>query len=76
MEVVSLTARPPFTTPERFLVLISVTGRVDPRAVGRLDGLSQLKNPMISFGIEPATLQLVPQCLNQLRYHVLSIKVR
>jgi hypothetical protein len=38
-------------TPGRFLVLISVRGRVDPRAVVRLEGLGQLKNPVISSGI-------------------------
>jgi hypothetical protein len=32
----------------RFLVLISVRGRVDPRATVRLEGLGQLKNPMTS----------------------------
>jgi hypothetical protein len=36
----------------------------------RLKGLSQLKNPMTSSGIEPATLRLVALCLNQLRYRV------
>jgi hypothetical protein len=36
----------------------------------RLEGLGQLKNPMISWRIEPAKLQLVAQCLNQLRYSV------
>jgi hypothetical protein len=44
--------------PGRFLVLISVRSRVDPRATVRLEGLRQLKNPMTS-GIEPATFQLV-----------------
>jgi hypothetical protein len=38
----------------------------------RLEGLGQLKNPMTSSGIEPATFQLVTQCLNQLRYRVPS----
>jgi hypothetical protein len=37
----------------------------------RLEGFGQLKNPMISPGIETATFQLVAQCLNQLRYCVL-----
>jgi hypothetical protein len=37
----------------------------------RLEGLGQLKNPMIFSGIETATFRLVAQCLNQLRYCVL-----
>jgi hypothetical protein len=45
--------------PGRFLVLISVSGGVDPRAIVRLEGLGQLKNPMNSSGIEPATFRLV-----------------
>jgi hypothetical protein len=39
-EVVSLTRQRPFTPPGRFLVLISVRGWVDPRAIVRLEGLS------------------------------------
>jgi hypothetical protein len=35
-----------------------------------MEGLGQLKNPVISLGIEPVTFQLIGRCLNQLRYHV------
>jgi hypothetical protein len=43
----------------RFLVLISVTGWIDPRATVRLEGLRQLKNPTAPSEIEPATFQIV-----------------
>jgi hypothetical protein len=54
-------------TPGRFLVLISLRGWVDSMAIVRMEGLGQLKIPMISSGIDPATYRLHSASTNYAR---------
>jgi hypothetical protein len=42
----------------------------------RLEGLGQLKKPVTSAGIEPATFRLVAQWLNQLLHRVTPFKLK
>jgi hypothetical protein len=51
------------------LVLISIRGWVDPRAIVRSEGVCQSKLPMIPSGIEAATLRFVAQHLTKGHTH-------
>jgi hypothetical protein len=69
VRVSALRAQRPLS-PGTFLVLISVRGSVNPRAIVRVEELERFKNLTTSSGIEPTTYRLVAECLNELRYRV------
>ena len=62
-KVVSLTHRPSLPQ-EKLLVLISVRGWVDPRAIVQSERLCQWKIPMTPAGIEPVTFWFVAEHRN------------
>jgi hypothetical protein len=63
-EVISLTHRPSIA-PLMFLVHILTRGWVNPRAMVRSEGNMSLKNSVSPPGIDPGTVHLVAQHLNQ-----------
>jgi hypothetical protein len=70
VRLLALRAGRPLPPRGRFLVFISVTGWVDPKAIVRVEGLGQLKKSNTSLGIESATFRLVAYSLNYVRYRV------
>jgi hypothetical protein len=70
MKVVSLSALGPgrLYLQEIFLILISVRGWVDHRAIVRPERICQWKSPMTPLKIDPASFRFVAQC-NQASYN-------
>jgi hypothetical protein len=71
-EIISPTHRPPLS-PRKYSLysfLLKDESTPGPYEVVRPEGLCQWKIPITPTGIEPATLRLVAQCLNQLRYRL------
>jgi hypothetical protein len=58
-EIISLMRRPQALYPQEDSWYTFLLETVDPRAIVRLEGLGQLKYPITSSGIEPATFWFV-----------------
>jgi hypothetical protein len=58
--------------PGRFLVLISVRGCVNPRAIVRLEGLGQLINPMTSSGMHLSLHRSITELFGRVCYRSAS----
>jgi hypothetical protein len=53
-------------SPNYFLVMISVSGSVNPRDTVQPEVLGKLINSVTSSGLEPVAFRLVAQCFDQL----------